>query len=123
MPQALSSLRTFQRIVHNEYEVMHEGEFRFDQLLNHINSYKCARVIVIGEDATRLVARIDYDPETNRLVGFVLPVGKDGLPIIDGHLAISFQSIKFRNIKIHFYIHGPATVTRNSSISTCLYWY
>ena len=72
MPQSLPSLRTVQRIVHNEYEVMHEGEFRFDQLLNHINSYKCARVIVIGEDATRLVARVDNDPETNRLVGFVL---------------------------------------------------
>ena len=68
-------------------------------MLNHINSYKCARVIVIGEDATRLVARVDYDPETNRLVGFVLPVGKNGLPIIDGHLAISFQSIEesFKN--------------------------
>ena len=49
----------------------------------HINSYKCARVIVIGEDATRLVARVDYDPETNRLVGFVLPEGKDGLPFIN----------------------------------------
>eukprot|EP00731_Ephydatia_muelleri_P032371 Em0023g878a len=73
MPQALPSLRTVQRIVHHEYEVMNEGEFRFDQLANHINSYKCARVIVIGEDATRLVARVDYDPETNRLVGFVLP--------------------------------------------------
>ena len=96
MPQSLPSLKTVQRIVHNEYEVMHEGEFRFDQLLNHINSYKCARVIVIGEDATRLVARVDYDPETNRLVGFVLP---EGLTIIDGHLAISFQSIEesFKN--------------------------
>ena len=72
MPQALPSLRTVQRIVHHEYEVMNEGEFRFDQLANHINSYKCAKVIVIGEDATRLVARVDYDPETNRLVGFVL---------------------------------------------------
>ena len=66
MPQALSSV---QRIVHNEYEVMHEDKFRIDQLLNHIDSYKCARVIAIGEDATRLVARVHYDPETNRLVG------------------------------------------------------
>lgn len=29
MPQALPSLRTVQCIVHNEYEVMHEREFRF----------------------------------------------------------------------------------------------
>ena len=46
-------------------KVTHEGELIFDQLLNHIDSYKCARVIAIGEDATRLVARVDYDPETN----------------------------------------------------------
>ena len=102
MPQALPSLRTVQRIVHNEYEVMNEGEFRFDQLANHINSYKCARVIVIGEDATRLVARVDYDPETNRLVGFVLPEGKDSLPSTEAHVAISFQFIEdsFKSSKI-----------------------
>ena len=105
MPQALPSLRTVQRIVHHEYEVMNEGEFRFDQLANHINSYKCARVIVIGEDATRLVARVDYDPETNRLVGFVLPEGEDSLPSIDAHVAISFQSIEdsFKSSKISKY--------------------
>ena len=105
MPQALPSLRTVQRIVHHEYEVMNEEEFRFDQLANHINSYKCARVIVIGEDATRLVARVDYDPETNRLVGFVLPEGEDSLPSIDAHVAISFQSIEdsFKSSKISKY--------------------
>lgn len=73
---------------------MNEGEFRFDQLVNHINS---ARVIVMGEDATCLVARVDYDPETNRLVAFVLPEGKDGLPSIDAHLAISFQTLKIHS--------------------------
>ena len=84
---------------------MNEGEFRFDQLANHINSYKCARVIVIGEDATRLVARVDYNPETNRLVGFVLPEGEDSLPSIDAHVAISFQSIEdsFKSSKISKY--------------------
>ena len=102
MPQALSSLRTVQLIVYLEYEVMHEGEFRFDQLLNHIDS---ARVIAIGEDATRLVARVDYDAETNRLVGFVLPVGKDGFPIIHTYIAISFKCFEesFKNSQISKY--------------------
>ena len=65
MPQALPSLRSVQRSVHNEYLIIHEGQFRFDELLVHLNRYNSPKVITIGEDATRLIARVDYDSETN----------------------------------------------------------
>ena len=81
MPEALPSLRTVHRIVSDEYKTMEEGIFYFDELVHHLNSYESPLVMSIGEDATRLVRRIDYDPETNRLVGFVLLCNEQGLPV------------------------------------------
>ena len=37
---------------------------------------------------------MDYDVETNQLVGFVLPCDRDILPNVDSFLAISFEAIK-----------------------------
>ena len=79
LPEALPSLRTVQRIVSCEYQPPHEGEFRYDELLVHLNSYSAPMVVAVGEDATRLVSRVEYDNETNRLVGFVLPCNDKGL--------------------------------------------
>ena len=51
-------------------------------------------MVSIGEDATRVIARADYDSETDRCVGFVLPVDKTGLPIVDSFQAVSFSAIE-----------------------------
>lgn len=94
MSNALPSLRTVQRIVSDKYNALQEGKFRFDELLIHINSYKASKMIAIGEDATRIISRVKYDNATNKLVGFVLPCGEDGLPISSAFLANSFQAIQ-----------------------------
>ena len=52
------------------------------------------QLVSIGEDATRVILRIDYDNETDRLIGFVLPCDDSGLPVVDTYLAVSFDSIK-----------------------------
>ena len=49
---------------------------------------------MIGEDATRITARVEYDSEMSRLVGFVLPCDEMGLPISSSFMATSFQSIE-----------------------------
>lgn len=81
LPKALPSLRTIQRRVHNNYKAIKEGVFRFDELSEHLEEYKSPRFISIGEHATRVIARVDYDPETDKLVGFVMPIQENGLPI------------------------------------------
>ena len=48
----------------------------------------------ISEDATRIITRIDYDSESDRLVGFVLPCNDQGLPLVDSFLATTFESIQ-----------------------------
>jgi len=39
-------------------------------------------------------SRVDYDPETDCCVGFVLPVDENGLPINDSFQATSFSVIE-----------------------------
>ena len=94
MCQALPSLRTVQRIIHAQYKTLHEGIFRFDELLTHITDHNAPKIVSIGEDATRVIGRVDYDLETNRCVGFVLPLDANGLPIVDAYLATSFTVIE-----------------------------
>ena len=91
MPEAIPSLRTVQRVVAQEYHTLHEGVFRFDKLLSHLDSYNASKVITIGEDATRLVSRVEYDKEKDRLVGFVLPSDDKGIPLTDSIMAVSFH--------------------------------
>ena len=91
--QALPSLRTVQRIVHTSYDALNEGKFRFDDLAAHIAQYNTTRAVSIGENATRIICRVEYDIRTNRCVGFVLPL-QNGLPEMDAFLATSFDAIK-----------------------------
>ena len=91
--QALPSLRTIQYVVHANYNTIHEGEFRFDGLAAHIAKHNTTNLVTIGEDATRIICRVEYDSKTDRCVGFVLPL-KNELPQIDLLIAISFDAIE-----------------------------
>ena len=94
MPLALPSLSNIRREIHKSFNGVAEGCFQLDQLLDHLNAYSAAKVICVSEDATRVVSRIEYDPNTDRLVGFVLPVDKDYIPMPNVFLATSFERIK-----------------------------
>ena len=94
LPQALQYLRTVQHVIHLEYKTIVEGDVRFDDLLHQINQYKAPMMVTIREDATRVNARVEYDCETVVLVGFVLPIAKIGLPILDSFIAVSFSTIE-----------------------------
>ena len=69
MPEALPSLRTVQNIVHSHYKTLDEGQFRFDDLAQYLQQLGVPKIVSVGEDATRVIARIDYDNETDRCVG------------------------------------------------------
>ena len=94
MTTALPCLRTVQRNLHSEYHPLSEGNFQFEELLNHLKKHNTSLVIAISEDATRLISRVEYDSATNRLVGFVLPCNSEGLPLADSFLATSFDFIE-----------------------------
>jgi len=95
MPKALPCLRTVQREVCNGYQTIAEGSFQFDGLAEYLAKHGISsKVVSISEDATRIISRVDYDAESNRLVGFVLPCDDQGLPMVDSFLATSFQAME-----------------------------
>ena len=59
-----------------------------------VTFYKAPKIVAVGEDATRVISRVQYDYDTNRMVGFVLPCDDNGLPLKDAFLAISFQQME-----------------------------
>ena len=105
MPEALPSLRTVQRTVTRSYKSLYEGEFQYDALVAHLKAYDAPMVVTVGEDATRVISRVEYDNETNCLVGFVLPNDANGLPEYKRFTADSFEAIEeaFRNGKVSKY--------------------
>ena len=94
LSKALPCLRSVQRIFTKKYNVFVEGDFRFDDLLEHLTSYNSTTIVTIGEDATRVIGRVEYDSESNKLVGFVLPLNDEGLPVCNSYLATSFALIE-----------------------------
>ena len=86
IPDGLPSLRTVQSIVYSQYTRIQEGEFLFEGLKEHLKKHGACPVVAIAEDATRIINRVEYDPATNRCVGFVLPSDKNGLPVTDSSL-------------------------------------
>ena len=48
----------------------------------------------VAEDATRVIRKVQYDAETNKLVGFVLPCDEDVLPLCDSFMATTFKSMQ-----------------------------
>ena len=94
MPEALPSLNTVQRQIKKSYSPIVEGEFRFDQLSSHLEAYNAPRIVCISEDATRTVARVEYDDESDKMVGFVLPVDDKFLFVTDTYCAYTFEGIE-----------------------------
>ena len=81
--------------------------------------------VTIGEDATRVVTRAEYDSETDCCVGLVLPLTKNGLPIVDSlklyHLMPLKECFWKKKLQICACIHGPATWRKHTSIlQVCL---
>ena len=57
-------------------------------------------------DDTRVVNKIDYQPPTDRFVGFVLPL-ENGLPKVDAFVLTSFDELKnvFETTAVANYAH------------------
>lgn len=70
MPAAVPSLCTIQRQIHSEY---HHIKLQFDGLVSHLTKHKVPFVVFISQDATRIISRVEYDDESNRMVEFISP--------------------------------------------------
>lgn len=77
---ALPSIVTVNKKIHSSNNI-NEGVLRCNELLLYLKEQNSPLVVGLSEDATRIEGRIQFDPKTNQLVGFVLPIiSKNGLP-------------------------------------------
>lgn len=97
MPLALPSLVTTNRFMARSHHSIIEGELRCDELLSFLTERKFSLCVSLSEDATRVVNRVQYDAQTNQLIGFVLPTDNNGMPT-----SFCFKARSASEIKSHF---------------------
>lgn len=72
-----------------------EGELRYKELDHYLDSLKVKKCVWLSEDASGIVAKVEYDPQTNQMIGIVLPISQTtGFPIPFTFLAGSADEIK-----------------------------
>ena len=72
---------------------MIEGEFYFDELCQHLKKWNAPPFVHIHLDDTRIINKVEYDPVTDRFIGFTLPI-QNGLPICDAFVLSTYDEIK-----------------------------
>lgn len=71
-----------------------EGVCRAKDLKAFLVTRGLPLMIWISEDATRITGRIQYDTRSNQLVGFVLPLNNNGMPVTGSYPASSAAKIQ-----------------------------
>lgn len=109
LPLSIPSVSTVHRFLKDNGPNVVEGKMRTEELLQYLKSRNLPLRVSISEDATRITAKISYDPVTNQLVGFALPLDDNGMPI-----TFSFHARNTSEIQKHFL--NPA-----NSVSSSVY--
>lgn len=97
LPFALPSTSTVHRYLADNGPQIIEGKMRTEELLLYLKKRNLPMVVSLSEDATRITAKVSYDPNTNQLIGFALPLDKNGMPI-----TLSFPARSVSEIRSHF---------------------
>ena len=96
---ALPSLSTISRMISDKVR-MREGQFLFDELKKHLDLWNAPPFVHIHLDDTRVLNRVEYDPTTDRYVGFLLPI-KDGLPEENAYILNTFGELQYIYNTVH----------------------
>lgn len=76
-----------------------EGELRIKELSHYLETLKLEKNVWLSEDATGITAKVEFDPNTNQMVGLVLPTDtRTGMPKSFSFLARNEQEI-LKNMK------------------------
>lgn len=71
-----------------------EGRCRFKELAQYLQDLGLPKSVWLSEDASGIVAKIEYHPSTNQLIGFVLPMDANGIPIPFSYLGRTAEEIE-----------------------------
>lgn len=107
LPHCIPSPSTVNQYIADKGPRLTEGMLRTEELYECLTNKNLPLVVCISEDGTRMISKVCYDPRTNKLVGFVLPLNENGMPITN-----KFMARNVLEIESHFL---------NTSISTIAY--
>lgn len=81
-------------ISHNKAR-FNEGQLRTKELANYLEQLKLPKKVWICEDATGIIAKVEYDPASDQIVGIPLPMDSvTGMPISFSFMAQSVEDIQ-----------------------------
>ncbi|KAK3926556.1 Inulosucrase [Frankliniella fusca] len=86
-------------------DVIKEGEFRFAQLREYLDSRNEPRKVTLSEDGTNINGKIVYNSATNEVSGFVLPLDSNGVPIVGSFPATDAE------VMASYFKHNEASKT------------
>lgn len=108
---ALPSLNTTNRYIHKARHQICEGALRSESLLKYLQERNLPLIVSLSEDATRIEGRVQFDPNSNQLVGFVPPINENtGMPKTNAYKARSTEEMIF-----HF-----STATTSQFVNTIM---
>ncbi|XP_071635002.1 uncharacterized protein [Temnothorax longispinosus] len=94
LKNVLPSLSTLKRTL-NENVTVQEGVLYMANLKMYLNARKLPLKVFISEDQTAVLKRIQYDPKSNKLVGFVLDKNDEtGFPLTEKFIVNSAWDIQ-----------------------------
>lgn len=92
------SLSATNKYIHRPDHGLIEGEIRSQELLVYLKGRNQPLWVALSEDGTKIENRIQYDPRTNQLIGFVLPTNQEtGMP-----QPFVFKALSAEKIVEHF---------------------
>lgn len=91
---SIPSISAIDRYIASVESVSIEGVLRVDELAKYLHALNLPPFVALSEDATRVINRIQWDSRTNKIVGVVLPIGKNGMPITNINYATSAAEIE-----------------------------
>lgn len=72
-----------------------EGQLRCQELNAYLDGLALHKCVWLSEDATGIVAKVEFDPKTNQMVGLVLPINPTtGMPEAFTFLARNVDEIQ-----------------------------
>lgn len=92
--RSVPSVRSVNRYISRVKSSAIEGVLRTKEFSEYLTVRNLPRVVALSEDATRITDRIQFDRETNQLVGFVLTIGENGMPITGQKKALSAAAME-----------------------------
>lgn len=79
---AVPSISTMNRYITQNAKYIREGHLQVQGLLKYLTERNLPKTVCVSEDAARIEGRIEYDSQSNQLIGFISRIDKStGMPI------------------------------------------